>query len=342
MTRRAPRHLLAVLLGAVALGGLAACGGDDDDASSTTTRERVTTTTGPATIAPLTGLVDPTGTSEGRGPIWAKVDNVNVALRPPQAGLEAADVVYEEPVEGTTRFLAVFHSTLPPRIGPIRSTRFVDPGIVWWLGGLYVYSGGTDDKVAAIRASPVQTVDENALVAAGAQIRDPAIRRPHNLFFPPDVLLSWPEVLQRDPPEPLFDYLDAGERFRGDATSTIAIPMDSEPRYTWDAASGSWKREALNGGSDAPVPHMTESGAQVAPTNLIVQRIAGLESTDATVGEGDAWVCSQGRCTTARWTRPELDARTELTNANGAPIRLTPGTTWVHLILGDDAPAFTP
>lgn len=338
------RMFVPLLVGALAL---AACGGGDDDdeaagtSATSTTREKVTTTTGAPVIAPLTGLPDPSGTSVGRGPMWVKIDNVNLRKRPPQAGIDVADVVYEEPVESATRFLALFHSTLPARVGPVRSTRFIDPGIVWNVGGLYVYSGGAADKVAAIRGAPVQTVDENGMQASDSRIRDGNFEAPHNLFVVPETLLAWDQVQDRTPPEPLFTFLGDGEDFAGDPASVVDIPTISKARYTWNATDGNWKREALTGGSSSPVPHLAESGAQIAPTNLIVQRISGVGDKSVLVGSGDAWVCSQGACTAATWSRADLDANTVFTNASGAEIALTPGTTWVHYITSG-TPTFTP
>src|SRR5262245_18189322 len=104
----APLLIAAMALSALALG---ACGdGDDDDdeasdSSTTSTREPTTTTTIEPVIAPLTGLPDPTGELPNRGPLWVKIDNNMQNARPPQAGLEVADVVYEEPIERVaTRF----------------------------------------------------------------------------------------------------------------------------------------------------------------------------------------------------------------------------------------------
>lgn len=350
---RTRRRFLGVaaplLVAALALG---ACGGGDDDeatddtAATPTTREPVTTTTGAPVIAPLTGLVDPTGTSTQRGPLWVKVDNNMQTQRPPQAGLEAADVVYEEPIENVaTRFLALFHSNLPTRIGPVRSTRFLDPGIVWHIGGTYVFSGGTPPKVEAIRNAPVKTVDENGLQTSGSRERDPDFRAPHNLFFDPAVLLAWAEIEDRTPPEPMFAFLDEGQVFDGDAASIVEIPTFSKPRYTWDSAVGGWKREAQLYSGRGIEPHIAESGQQLAPANIIVQLIPrirdNIDDRALVTGEGDAWVCSQGACVQGRWSRPELEANTTFTDALGGEIKLTPGTTWIHFITSD-APTITP
>ncbi|GIU89553.1 MAG: hypothetical protein KatS3mg010_0652 [Acidimicrobiia bacterium] len=269
---------------------------------------------------------------------------MNLQRRPPQAGLEVADVVYEEPVEGATRFLAVFHSTLPPAHRPPSARRASStPGIVWPLGGLYVYSGGYGRQGGRDRG----------VAGAGRRTRTgwspptrasatPDLRAPHNLFVVPESLLAWePGRGPHAPRSRSSGTSTTALRFAGDPASVVAVPTLSDARYRWDPASGSWKREALNGGSDAPVPHLTESGEQVAPQNVIVQRIPGLDDKSVLLGEGPAWVCSQGRCVAGRWRRASLDDRTEFVAPNGTEIRLTPGRTWVHLITSGD-PTITP
>jgi hypothetical protein len=69
---------------------------------------------------PLTGIES--GAVPPHPALAVKVEN-SVDARP-QTGLGAADMVWEEVVEGgITRFVAVYHSTLPPEIGPVRSVR---------------------------------------------------------------------------------------------------------------------------------------------------------------------------------------------------------------------------
>ena len=101
----------------------------------------------PPPTAPLTGLPDPSGDSLKRPAASLKVENTPDAR--PQGGLDQADVVYEEVVEGgITRLVAIFNSHVPDVIGPVRSVRAMDPDIVWPLGGLFAFSGGTEDNVA--------------------------------------------------------------------------------------------------------------------------------------------------------------------------------------------------
>jgi len=136
-------HLGGVAAVAAALALIAsACGGGGSEAATPkrTTTTAATTTTVAVPVAPLTGLADPGGASLTRPALSVKVENTDAAR--PQAGIDQADVLYEEVVEGgITRFVAIFNSTVPDVIGPVRSVRQEDPDIVWPLGGIFAYSG---------------------------------------------------------------------------------------------------------------------------------------------------------------------------------------------------------
>jgi hypothetical protein len=77
---------------------------------------------------------------------------------------------------------------------------------------------------------------------------------------------------------------------------------------------------------------------QVAPTNVIVQLIPYGSGADGDVmGVGEALVFSDGQLVRGTWTKLYPDAPTLFTDAAGAVIALTPGSTWVEL-----APLGTP
>ena len=148
------RRLLPVL---VAIAVLATACGDDDDAatepSATTTGSTAVAsstaptpstvappTTGavvnPDVLAPLTGQPYTFGNDPARPALAVKIDGAREAQ--PQAGLDVADVVYEEPVEGLVRYIAVFQSRNPGDVGPIRSARPMDANIIQPLNGIFV------------------------------------------------------------------------------------------------------------------------------------------------------------------------------------------------------------
>src|ERR1019366_3218028 len=112
-----------------------------------------TTTTVPVPVAPLTGLPDPGGSALHRPALTVKIENTPEAL--PQWGIEDADVVYEEIVNGgITRLAAIFNSLAPVKVGPVRSVRPTDTQVVWPIGGIFAFSGGAPYAVASIGTVP--------------------------------------------------------------------------------------------------------------------------------------------------------------------------------------------
>jgi hypothetical protein len=310
---------------------VSACGGGDSKAAtsdSTTTTLPPTTTVGPP-IAPLTGLPDPSGASHTRPALSVKVENTSFAR--PQAGIEQADVVYEEVVEGgITRFVAIFNSEVPPVIGPVRSVRAEDPDIVWPIGGIFAYSGGAPVNVDAINAAPVHAVDEST--AGEAMVRNepnqPPRDAPHNLYGLGQPLFD----LGGDPKPPpaLFQYLANGApAVTGQGVIDFHVGFDPgyDPTWTWDASTGAWQR-AIGG-----EPQQVTGSGHIAPANVVVQFTPYTGEGEAqTVGEGDVWVFTDGVLRTGRWVRPDKTQPAKYVDAAGNPILLRPGRTWVDLL----------
>jgi hypothetical protein len=307
---------------------LAACGGGGDEDKAGAKPAPSTTKPAAPKTAPLTGLPDPDGAAQARPVLSVKIENTPQAR--PQSGLEVADVVWDEVVEGQiTRLLAMFQSRSTETVGPIRSVRLTDPSIVWPVGGIFAYSGGAPAIVRAIQEAPVKLVDENS--AGPAMFRDMSRRAPHNLFGKPDAL--WAFGGTPAPPPPLFRYLKPGEAAVGEPTTGVAIGFkgDYQVDYQWDAASGAWLR------STAGAPFVARSGTRVAPQNVVILPVTyqggvGNEGAEATlIGGGSAIVLTGGVSIRASWTRPAKEQPMQLETADGKPLRLTPGSTWVEL-----------
>ena len=318
----------AVAVGVAAVAGgvvlaFSGGGGDQQVARPTTTTTASTTTTTAPPLAPLTGLPDPMQVSLHRPALSVKIENTPEAR--PQSGLAQADVVYEEVVEGgITRFWAVFSSSAPDTVGPIRSVRLMDPGVISPIGGVAAFSGGTPDNVALVRACPVTWVDESN--AGDAFYRSTDRYAPHNLYGYTDKLFA--RGGQPVPPRPLFTYLAKGATFGGERVDSFHVGLSPgyDPTYTYDPAAHTWKR------SYGDTAFNDVNGTQVAPTNVIVQFVnypAGSEGQ--LIGSGDAWVFSDGQLIKGRWSKPDDVTPTSFTNAFGGPIPLTAGHTWVEL-----------
>ncbi len=336
--RRSIRTAIALVL---SLGLAAACsGGGDDEAEPTTTKPQPTTTTTAPPTAPLTGLPVTDADVVARPALIVKVDNVEPKARP-QAGINAADVVYEERVEGSvTRFLAIYHSTDAKPAGPVRSARTSDLAIVASLNHpYYAWSGANDFFAERVRTAPLTDVGVDKATSQYKRAGDR--RAPHNLM-----LLDTAEVrkLPADEgagvPAPLFAHRAPGSSpahlepvtsvHVTYGTSAGAAPVD----YAWNGSG--WAR------SQKGTAHVDSDGLQIAPANVIVQFVRYVSSgvpdqfgvmipEAELVGEGEAWVLTAGGLIQARWSKPTLDAITAYTDVDGNPVGLTPGRTWVAL-----------
>ena len=172
-----------------------------------TPRLRRTTTKPTAPVAPLTGLPYPKRLLKDRSALTIKIDNTPEAM--PQYGVNEADVVYEEIVEGgITRLAAIFNSQVPKVVGPVRSVRRTDREIVFPIGGIFAFSGGAEYAVRSIETAPVKLYDESN--AGAAMFRDPSREVPHNLFANAQLLMA--KDGKPRPPPALFTYLSKGGR----------------------------------------------------------------------------------------------------------------------------------
>ena len=339
---RANRRGLAALAAALSVMSAAvACRGSGDEArgeaAPVTTAAAVPEPSG-LDEAPLTGLPVDDEDIRTRPAVVVKVDNDPKAR--PQSGLDKADVVVEERVEGSVvRFLAVFHSRDAKLVGPIRSLRPTDPGIVAPIGGVFAYSGGIAAFESQLKKAGVKAVternDENAFILRSGR------QRPYKTFADTSELRAEASA-KAGPPPPLFSRAPDGTSFAeaGSPAVKATVVFGSRTTAVWDydGVTGRWKRKT-NG-----TLHTVEGGTQLSFTTVILQKVPYKDTgfTDKTaaqvdeavvVGKGEAIVLSQGRQVKARWTKTSLKAVTTYTNAaTGEPLAVPAGTTWVSLV----------
>jgi hypothetical protein len=330
------RRPLALAL-ALGLGSTLMMSSSSFAASTTTTSSSTTTTTSPTTtttkptapVAPLTGLPYPKRLLKDRSALTIKIDNTPEAM--PQYGVNEADVVYEEIVEGgITRLAAIFNSQVPKVVGPVRSVRRTDRELVFPIGGIFAFSGGAEYAVRSIETAPVKLYDESN--AGAAMFRDPSREVPHNLFANAQLLMA--KDGKPRPPPALFTYLSKGEKFRGPKVKSFVVNFTGgyAASYAWDSKSKSWDRSLFG------APEVTAGGVRVSPTNVIVMSVnyvggvGVIDSYAQLIGSGRVEVFSGGRVEHGTWSRPNLRHRTIYKNLQGKIINLNPGQTWVELL----------
>ncbi|MDX6326603.1 MAG: hypothetical protein QOK15_2957, partial [Nocardioidaceae bacterium] len=173
---RSVRRVTALSALLLAASGLTACSSDHQSASGNGNSTGHSARR-PVPVSPLTGL--PLHGALPKHPIMTvKIDNS--ANSAPQVGLGGADMVAEELVEGgITRLAATFFTHTPARVGPVRSMRATDIGVLKPLGGVLVCSGGAAPTIARVKAADIKTFTEGAPGFA----RDTSRSAPYNLFI---------------------------------------------------------------------------------------------------------------------------------------------------------------
>jgi hypothetical protein len=284
---------------------------------------------------PLTGEPVPGSEVPDRPALAIKIENAPEAR--PQASLNEADVVVEEPVEGGyTRFIAVFQCGDSSRVGPVRSGRTTDPDYLRQLGpAVFGYAGGRNVVTREVPA--VGLVDVNYNIAADAYERDPSRAAPHDLYTTTDAL--WGAARSKDgAPDPLFAYAaeweGAAKKIR---TAHLPFSGVSDVTWTWNGAKGAWLR------SHADVAHVLEGDERVSAANVVIQVVtvtdsdfldsAGNSSPEVELtGSGKAYVLRDGTVIRSRWERESLKDVTTFVTKDGTEITLAPGRTWVELL----------
>lgn len=276
----------------------------------------------PAVTYPLTGLpVADASAYTPRPALIVKIDNgVNSQ---PQSGLNEADIVFEEIVEGTTRFAAVFNSTDSDPVGNIRSGRTQDVELFGsYNDPIFAFSGGNGGVVGAL-----QSTGWTLLTQGDGMFRvDGRGGAPYNLFGNTSDMFS--RAGESGEAVAQFQYgTEAG-------TPVTSVDLEIGGRsvnWAWNAEQGLFLRSQQG---DA---HDTSTG-QFSTNNVVVLLVPyGASSADTgspeaqTVGTGDAIVYAGGLKTVGTWTRDDASQPFTLTDAGGNPILLRPGRTMVEL-----------
>jgi hypothetical protein len=327
MGMRRDRLFLVVAL-VVALAALAfvSCGGGGSKAKKVTPAANKKAAA--PLVWPLTGRPDPQDEAKNRCAVTVKIDNTGDGL--PKYGIDQADVVYEEVVEGgLTRLATIFNSQAPAKVGAVRSVRKTDQSLVTPIGGVFAYSGGAQYAIDSINTAPVVQLDESR--AGPLMFRDHTRDAPFNLYA--NVEQMYTRCGSPKPPPPLFAYRKAGAPVSGGPVSSVRVGFLAglAVDWTWDAPSSTWKRAVFSSPE-------TASGVPLAPKNVVVMTVSyvggdihGYGAEAQLIGQGKLQVFTGGKVINGTWKRPDRAKPAQLLDAKGAEIKLAPGQTWVEL-----------
>ena len=301
---------------------LAACTEDDGAARSPDTQP-----TAPGlTVSgewPLTGF-PAKGTIPEHPVLVVKIDNSENSR--PQVGLRKADLVTEELVEGGSTRLAVFYfQRVPELVGPVRSMRATDIGIVKPAKAVLVASGGAPPTVARVKAAGITAFTEGAT----GYRRDDSRMAPYNLFMDLSELAAKTRAK-----ETVSSYLPFGpekELPRGRPATGIAARFSGGHTTRWRYRDGTYENQNS----------FAADGDRFRPDTVLVLRVkvgdAGYRDPAGNpvpetkfTGKGKALVFHGGRVVRGTWSK-SLDSTITLRTKAGR-LTVPAGHTWIELV----------
>lgn len=334
---RSKRSVLLAAMMALALLG-AGCNSDDPDALAAAGEPSASPTPIPDPTCPLTGQDPPAKLNLQRPAVAVKVENDPAAR--PQSGLERADVVFEERVEGgITRFMAIFHCGDAEVLGSVRSGRFDDPKIALPFTSLIAASGSnqivtnqmTEKGILYLTESTTDGLFRDSSLGSGV----------HGLFADTKTLRKAAIQGKLKPPkEGIFTFGEIANKAKKAATVSMNFTPSNTIEYRWEA--GGWARY------EAGAPFMTRAGDQLSVPNVLVQLVqvdnsdtivdvAGNPSPDITlVGTGKVLLFRDGKVIKGTWEIKKEGGAPRFTDKKGEPLVFAEGPIWIELIPNPD------
>ena len=299
--------------------------GSPPETSPSATRSTPPPPPKPSLLSGRVGKVD--------GPVYAvKIDNTTKAH--PQVGVTKADVVYVEQVEGgVTRLAAVYSSTYPTLVGPVRSGRITDIDLLRQYGTVgLIYSGSQDRLLPKLQKANLKLVSFDANPSGYTRVSG----RP----MPYDVIGTFAALRARagkvsTPKSVGYTFGDAPVGGRPASSVSVRYPF-ARVGAEWSATQRRWML-SMDGQRD-----MAAEGGQLGATTLVVQyaRVRPSPYHDVngvntpmteTVGHGKALFFRDGRVYEGTWLRADAKQPTTYT-MEGKPAVFAPGQLWITLI----------
>jgi hypothetical protein len=354
--RNAEHPAPAPVQAASATPGLAALATETEEVSPTPTSTLTATPVPPTETAtpsrvgpqfpegtdPLSGLSVGDPALLHRRPVAVKVSNFPRSLRP-QSGLSIADLVFEYYTEeGMSRFLAIYLGHDDPKVGPVRSARYVDAELVTMYQAVLGFvradpmvwahvAGALGDRAISESPSTCPALcrsgngDVNSVFADTAAFT--ALSRSqgqHDLGG---------MVFQREPPS------------GGQPGSRVLVVFSWGTRAEWRyaPAGGTYQRwsDSLPGDDIVMVP-LTDrnTGEQIQALNVAVlyawyNRLSGNEKYDVEFlyrKRGRVQLFRDGMVYEGFWVASSPSSPLQFVDASGAPLPLHPGNTWLEVV----------
>jgi Protein of unknown function (DUF3048) N-terminal domain/Protein of unknown function (DUF3048) C-terminal domain len=277
----------------------------------------------PERTDPLTG-----GAVSNNRVIAVKVENIAAAR--PQVGLYAADIVFAQEVEGSqSRLVAVYHTSFPKRVGPVRSARTTDAMLLPLFGKPGLVYSGANKRVQ-------RKINSASIVPILRTTRDNDRRAPHNVLVNLAKIGGSTAAGKAKPIGWTFRAEDA--RWVSAAVATNIKARVGNDTFGFEYRAGSylvrWNSRRYADG---------DTGKITKADNVVIMHVRnrpdgnrdvnGTPSVlSQTIGHGVVTIYRDGKKMTGSWQRAKVSAPLHFRDESGREISLDPGKTWVTLM----------
>ena len=256
----------------------------------------------------------------------------------PHSGLGLADVVYETAVETYTisRFMAVYASQHPTKVGPVRSARIPFVRMIQEWGLPYAHFGsaarGQGDAKSLIESLDIPIrFDGHLGINDEFYSRDKARRAPHNAYF------NGQDAKTKIPELEYEKHFEFGEKTKIDGQNisrlSLSYSSNNQVLYEFDPDERNYLRYINND------PMMDEYMAEQIRVRNIINLHAPHTTAESVVyvlvdfiGQGKAEYFIDGKYEQGTWRKDSYDDKTEFFDAEGNPVILLPGNTWIQVV----------
>src|SRR5699024_588520 len=256
----------------------------------------------------------------------------------PQTGLSDADIVFEMLTEGNnTRFLALFQSEQPEKVGPVRSAREYFFELAKGYDALYVYHGSAKIVEKLLQASDIDSINGTSHdVDGNLFIRDSSRVATHNSYLLFDSVYDKAEAdgFKVENKHKPITCLTKDDEVEGECAHKIRINYAKSGWpvvvFTYDETNESYLRY---NDSEQTVELTDETPIEVE--NVFIAEMdhevidkEGRRAIDLESG-GNGYLIQKGKVQTVEWENS--DGRIVPTK-DDEEIFLVKGQTWINII----------
>ena len=292
----------------------------------------------------LTGEATLTPEAIGKRPVAVMVNNIKAAF--PQYGIDAADIIFEIPVEGgATRFMAMYGDyTQVPAICSVRSCRGYFPAISEGFDAIYVNWGMMDEVREYTNSLGLTQFDgkynEGNLFGRDEERRAAGYSLEHTGFFDgtrvDDVLLEKGERtdIEESKIDPAFNFAPITETITpaGEACTKVNVDFGiALATLTYNAENGKYWKD-YNGEPQVD----GKTGNQLSFTNVLVLEadIKGAANgihRDVNWHGGEGYYVSNGTVQKIKWSKESEQDRLMLYDENGNELVMNRGKIYIGI-----------